>query len=208
MRECSAAVASIPIAMTSGAPCVLTSSSFPDALHNGPHDLVCDSDSRWVHKTAHLLGDVRSSGLLLAETMVVVRGDITTVTFGEAVILCEGCVLRPPLRALLNRSVAESTPVTMGSTTVIGRRAVCEAHSVGSYVLVEDDCVIGEWVEIPDGVWLRSGSVVPPGMRLAPYVVYEGRPAHAVATVDAELHQISMEERVRDVFSLLSAPSS
>ncbi|PWV08534.1 hypothetical protein C3747_89g39 [Trypanosoma cruzi] len=196
----------IPLMMTSGVPCVLTSTSFPEALREMSNELVCDSGLRWLHKNAHLLGDVRSSGFLLAGAKVVVRGEIASVTLADAVILCEECIVRPPLRSLLNLNSIESSPLVIGSATVIGRRTVCEAKSVGSYVHVEDDCVIGEWVEVPDGVWLRSGCVVPSGMRLAPYVVYEGRPARPVASLDAELHQIFMKERVYEVFSAPSDP--
>ncbi|ORC91016.1 trimeric LpxA-like protein [Trypanosoma theileri] len=194
--------------MTSGTPCVLTSSSFPGLVYDKKNELIYDGVSHWSHNTAHLMGQVKTIGLLLLEKKVVVRGDIAEITLGNAVILREQCVLRPPLRSLLNRSVAESTPVIVGSMTVIGRRVVSEAQSVGNFVLIEDECVISEWVEIPDGVWLRSGSIVPSGVRLAPYVVYEGRPARPIASVDAELHQIFMTERVNEVFSALMALSS
>ncbi|RNF05254.1 trimeric LpxA-like protein [Trypanosoma rangeli] len=198
----------MPILMTSGTPCVLTSSFFPEPLRDVSTELVCDAGLRWVHEKAHLLGDVRASGFLLVEALVVVRGDIDFVALAEAVILREQCVVRPPLRSLLNLTVAESSPMTIGSATMIGRRTVCEAKSVGSYVHVEDDCVIGEWTEVPDGVWLRAGCVVPAGLRLAPYVVYEGRPARPVASLDAELHQLFMKDRVYEVFTASLEPAS
>ncbi|RNF16676.1 trimeric LpxA-like protein [Trypanosoma conorhini] len=207
MQPHSATDAYIPILMTSGTPCVLTSTSFPEPLRDTSSELGCESSVRWVHGKAQLLGDVRVSGFLLAEAMVVVRGDIASVSLADAVILRAGCVVRPPLRPLLNLTVAESSPVTIGSATMLGKRTVCEATSVGSYVHVEDDCVIGEWAEVPDGVWLRSGCVVPAGLRLAPYAVYEGRPARPVASLDAELHQLFMRDRVYEVFSVTSDPS-
>ncbi|KAH9579768.1 hypothetical protein LSM04_001076 [Trypanosoma melophagium] len=208
MEDCSKEVTCIPILMTSGTPCVLTSSSFPDLPYGKNNELIYDGVSRWSHNTSHLMGQVKTLGLLLLEKMVVVRGDIAEITLGDTVILREKSVLRPPLRSVLNRNVAESTPVTVGSMTLIGRRVFSEAKSVGSFVLIEDECVISEWVEVPDGVWLLSGSIVPSGVRLAPYVVYEGRPARPIANVDAELHQIFMTERVNEVFSALMALSS
>lgn len=148
-----------------------------------------------LHRDVRLRGNVQTSGSCFVGMRSIVRGDIATVSLGNQCILEYDVLLKPPLRVVPGRPV-EACPVTVGCATFFGRRVICEALSVGAFVVIEKDCCIGELAVIGHGVWLKQGSVVPPQTVLEPFFVYSGCPAQPIARLSEDTHPLAVREYI------------
>lgn len=189
----------IPPLMTSGLPPPLP------PMVMAPPPAVAQRESG----EALLLGEMQPPPTARFGRGCVVHGDMTRFTFEDYVVVGAGAILRPPLLTFLNQNSAQCHPsVRYGAFTVIGEGSVCEASQVGTFVRVDEDCVIGQGAVIADGVWVRRQSVVPPESILAPYTVYEGCPAVPVGRVSEDAHRLLHMEYVREYMDGYCCPSS
>lgn len=106
------------------------------------------------------------------------------------------------LGSTMNGAAAAASPlwsasIPIGSYTFIGPRVVCEASKIDSYVFIGEEAVIGPLVEIMEGACVTAGSVVPGEAVLAPFTVYEGRPAVPRGTIHATAHRDLQKELLR-----------
>lgn len=127
------------------------------------------------------------------------QGDFTQYVIGDYTVVMGGAVLRPPLRTYLNQSVAQScSSVEVGSFSYVGCESVCDCEGIGNFVRVEERCVVSGGMKIPDGVWLKAGTWVPPDAVLSPYTVYGGCPAVATARLPADAYRLLQMEFLRE----------
>lgn len=165
-----------------------------------PRD-VQQANHNILHKECRALGDVATISCFVGKASVV-RGDIARVTLGQGVFVDDGVIIRPPLR-ITDKVAAEAIPSSIGNYVYIGRRTICEAMSVGNFVIIEKDCVIGERCVLGHGCWLKAGSVVPVGQTLIPFGVYEGNPAMLVGRSQEDTHPTLTRELLSQHFQSL-----
>ncbi|CCW67974.1 unnamed protein product [Phytomonas sp. Hart1] len=176
----------IPLLLTSGAPNPL------------PH---CVFDRSAVNKegTPILFGDVGSSTTHNFAPCCVIYGDAARLKLQSYIVVQRGAIIRPPLHPLVNQQVAQSVAlVNIGCFTIIGVKSVCEAAEIGNFVRIDEQCVIGSRVRIPDGVWIRPRSWIPPDAVLTPYTIYEGSPAVSLGRIGYDAYRLQQMEFIRE----------
>ncbi|KAJ1341551.1 hypothetical protein BSLG_003974 [Batrachochytrium salamandrivorans] len=89
----------------------------------------------------------------------------------------------------------------MGDHVVIESDTVSEASSIGSYIHIGKDCVIGRFVVIKDCVKILDGSVVPANTIIPPFSVYGGNPAKLVDEWTEAAQEIMQEDTVQYYYS-------
>ncbi|CCW61730.1 unnamed protein product [Phytomonas sp. EM1] len=178
----------VPLLFTSGSPSLLAQ-YVPDRLMTNK-----DEEGSPI-----MFGDLGSSVTHHFAPFSVVYGDAARLKLQSYVVVQRGAIVRPPLRPLVNQLVAQSVAsVDIGYFTIIGEKTVCEAAEVGNFVRIDAQCVIGSRVRIPDGVWIRPRSWIPPDAVLAPYTVYEGSPAMSLGRIDYDAYRLGQMEFIRE----------
>ena len=134
----------------------------------------------------------------------VIRSDMARVTIGAYVLVDSGALIRPPLR--FAKKKVEALKVAVGSYCHFGCHCVCEALSVGNFVLIEERAIIGKMSVLSVGCWVRADCVVPPSSVLIPFGVYSGNPARLVATTTEDVHPLYVRERILEILQQRCAP--
>lgn len=136
-----------------------------------PHDGVAPviaSDAEHCGPASAVIGATTIGADAWLGTGSVIRADGQTVTIGDR--------FRLGPRATVH--IATDTFATVvGARVTVGRNAVVHACTVGSDVVIEDDCVILDGSTVGDGVLIEAGSIVFPRSELEPGHVYAGCPA-------------------------------
>ena len=164
-------------------------------------DEVHIANNNVLLKMCRVLGDVATISCFVGRASVV-RGDIAKITLGQGVFIEDSVIIRPPLR-ITDKVAAEAIAVTIGNYVFVGYRTVCEAMSIGNFVIVESDCIVGERCVIGHGCWLKAGTVVPSGQSLIPFGVYQGNPAALVGRAQEDVHPTLTREFISQHFQSL-----
>jgi carbonic anhydrase/acetyltransferase-like protein (isoleucine patch superfamily) len=151
------------------------------APHHGVMPVL--ADGAWVHPRATVIGEVTLGHDASVWPGAVVRGDVNTISIGDATNIQDGSVLH----------VSHATPANpAGGPLVIGAR-VTVGHTVILHACtIEDECLIGMGSIILDRavvqkhVLLGAGSLVPEGRVLESGHLYLGRPARLVRALTEE----------------------
>lgn len=101
----------------------------------------------YVHRAAHVIGDVTLGARASVWPTAVVRGDTAPIVVGEDSSVQDGSVLH----------VDHGVPCTIGRRVAIGHRAVVHGATV------HDDCLIGMGAILLNRVVVGSGSIVAAG---------------------------------------------
>lgn len=125
-----------------------------------------------------------NKGNSLVESGAEVRGDFhnnnndPVINWGRYSCFGKDCYIAPPER---NRKYHLCT---IGSYVSIGSRTRVEAASIGSYVIIGENCTIGKFTIIKDCVVIAPGTTIPAYAVVAPLTVVHGpglmdqEPAH------------------------------
>ena len=180
----------------------------PSPLHNTcipkrklSTDDIQHANNNILHRMCRVLGDVATISCFVGKSSVV-RGDVAKVTLGQGVFIEDSVIIKPPLR-VTDKLAAEGIAVMVGNYVFFGIRTICEAMSVGNFVIIEADCTIGERCTLGHGCWLRAGTVVPSGQSLIPFGVYQGNPAVLVGRTQEDTHPTLARELISQHFQSL-----
>lgn len=194
-------------------PRLCTSSGLPSPLPDEclpPRDISAEyldaKGSNIIHKYARALGEIVTKSCYLGRSTLI-RGDIAPIDMGFGVFIEDGALIRPPLRFVDRRAIAEGLKVTIGSMVYIGPNVISEAHKIDNFVIIEADAILGERCVIRHGATVRAGAVVPPGMVVPPFSIVEGNPARVVGRVREDVHPILVREFISQQYQSLSDPS-
>jgi len=136
-------------------------------------------EAAFVAPSADIQGDVRlgpNSSVFYAS---VLRGDIETITIGEATNVQDGVIIH----------LADDLPAIVGKFCTLGHGAIIHACTV------EDACLIGMRATVLDGAIIGSeslvaaGSVVTPGTVIPPGSMVMGAPAKVKRELSPEERQ-------------------
>jgi carbonic anhydrase/acetyltransferase-like protein (isoleucine patch superfamily) len=112
----------------------------------------------FVHDSAEIIGRVIIKKQASIWPMVVLRGDIETITIGEASNVQDSTVIHTSHRI----------PVVLGKNVTVGHGAVIHGARIGDNCLVGmgaillDGCVIGKECLIGAGALISEGMKIPP----------------------------------------------
>lgn len=122
----------------------------------------------WCGRRSTVIGDASLGSQAWLGDDSVVRADGQRVTLGDRFWLGHRSTVH----------IATFTHGTVvGDRVSVGRNAVVHACTVGSDVVIEDDCVILDGASLGDGIVLEAGATVFPRAELASGFVYAGTPA-------------------------------
>jgi acetyltransferase-like isoleucine patch superfamily enzyme len=74
------------------------------------------------------------------------RSDLSQITIGKYVILCENVIIKPPLKRQNN--LLKFAPIDICNFVFIDKNAIVQALKIGNYSRVGKDCIIGQRVVI------------------------------------------------------------
>ncbi|CCE79917.1 Piso0_003009 [Millerozyma farinosa CBS 7064] len=98
-----------------------------------------------------------------------------SITIGKYCYFGKGSVVVPPRIGDGGEETLHG-PVEIGSYNIVGERCKIRSASIGSRVLIEEDCTLGDLSIIYDCCVIRRGTVVPPRMIIPPYSDVSGVP--------------------------------
>ncbi len=137
----------------------------------------------WVHPRATVIGEVSLGADVSVWPGAVIRGDVNSITIGEATNIQDGSVLHVSHKTPLDPA---GGPLVIGARVTVGHAVILHACNI------EDECLIGMGSIILDRavvkrhVLLGAGSLVPEGKILESGYLYLGRPAKQVRPLTAE----------------------
>ncbi|MBW0502578.1 hypothetical protein O181_042293 [Austropuccinia psidii MF-1] len=121
-------------------------------------------------------------GKTIIQHLVIIRGDLrragvansVVIGIGKFCLLGEGCVIRPPYKTY--KGVFSYYPMKIGDHVHIGKDSVVEAASIGNFVEIGKNCVIGRFSIIKDCVKIADNTIIAPGSVIASMSIYSGSP--------------------------------
>jgi len=147
----------------------------------------------FVSSTSTVMGNVSIGANSSIWYGAIVRGDINSVTIGDAVTVGEESIVRCT-------DPTKSSPINIGNNVLIGRKVI-----IDSGVSIGDGCNIGDKVILHEGAKMEHksmvtiGSIVEPGSVVKSGEVWSGAPAKKIrAMLPAEIEATSkkVEESV------------
>ena len=124
----------------------------------------------FIAENAVIIGDVTIGDDCSIWYGVVLRGDVNTIKIGNRVNIQDNA----SVHTLYQRSVT-----IIGDDVSVGHNAVVHGAKVGNDVLVGMGAILMDNAEIPDGIIIAAGAVVPSNQVLEPGV-YAGVPAKRI----------------------------
>ncbi|KAE8215623.1 hypothetical protein CF327_g1153 [Tilletia walkeri] len=110
------------------------------------------------------------------------------ISMGRYCTVGEGCVVRPPYK--IYQGNFSYYPTKLGDHVTVGPNTVLEAQTVGNYVDIGANCVIGRFVNIKDCARILDGTVLAPNTVVPSLTIWAGSPGKQVA----ELHESFQDE--------------
>jgi len=153
----------------------------PLAPHHGVAPTV--APGAWVHPRAIVIGEVSLGADASVWPGAVIRGDVNSISIGEASNIQDNSVLHVSHKTPANPA---GGPLTIGARVTVGHTVILHACTI------EDECLIGMGSIILDRavvqkhVLLGAGSLVPEGRVLESGHLYLGRPAKLVRALTEE----------------------
>lgn len=114
--------------------------------------------SAFIHPSSELIGRVVIGKEASIWPLVVLRGDIETITIGERSNVQDSTVIH----------TSRGIPVTLGKGVTVGHGAIIHGATIGNYSLIGmgaillDGCVIGSECLIGAGALISEGVKIPP----------------------------------------------
>lgn len=132
----------------------------------------------WVDDSAYVSGQTTIGAGSSIWPMVVIRGDINTVTIGERTNIQDGAVLHVTHGGPFTRP--EGYPLIIGDDVIVGHRAVLHACTIGNRCLIGMSATVMDGVVVGDDTVIAAGSLVPPHKHLPGGYLYAGSPVKQV----------------------------
>lgn len=134
-------------------------------------------DKVFVDPTSIVIGDVSIGSNSSIWPLVVIRGDMHSITIGERTSIQDGSVLHITHAGPFN---PDGFPLNIGSDVTVGHKALLHGCTVKDRVLIGMGSIVMDGAIIEENVILAAGSIVPPGKILESGYLYKGSPAKQV----------------------------
>lgn len=140
-------------------------------------------ESSYIDPSAVVIGDVVIGDYSSVWPLTAIRGDVNIIRIGHHTNIQDGSVLHVSHASPLNPKGAE---LHIGDAVTIGHKVLLHGCRVGHQCLIGMGSIIMDNAIIEDQVMLGSGSLVPPGKRLASGFLYLGSPAKPIRPLTDE----------------------
>lgn len=114
------------------------------------------------------------NGKTIIQTEAIIRGDLANVRIGRHCVIGQRSVIRPPFKKF-SKGVA-FFPLQIGDHVFIDEDSVVNAASIGSYVYIGKNCVIGRRSVLKDCCMVADNTVLAPETVVPAFAVYSGSP--------------------------------
>ncbi len=130
-----------------------------------------------IDPTSIVIGDVNIGADSSIWPLVVIRGDMHTISIGERTSIQDGSVLHITHAGPFN---PDGFPLNIGCDVTVGHKALLHGCTIKDRVLVGMGAIVMDGAIIEEEVILAAGSTVPPGKVLESGFLYKGSPAKQV----------------------------
>jgi carbonic anhydrase/acetyltransferase-like protein (isoleucine patch superfamily) len=149
------------------------------------------ASTAFVHRSAHVIGDVVIGAHSSVWFGAVIRGDVHWIRVGERTNVQDGAVIHV---------TTGRWPTQVGDQVTIGHRAVLHGCRVGNRCLIGIGAIVLDGVEVGDDCLIGAGALVPPRTAIPSGSLVLGSPAKVIRPLtEAERNQLveSAEHYVR-----------
>ncbi len=136
----------------------------------------------YINDDAVIIGDVSIGADSSIWPLVVVRGDVNSISIGHRTNIQDASVLHVTHK---NTDNPTGYPLNIGNDVTVGHKALLHGCTIGNRVLIGMGAIVMDGALIEDDVLLAAGSLVPPGKHLQSGFLYQGSPIKQVR----ELHR-------------------
>lgn len=137
----------------------------------------------YIDPAAVVIGQVRLGDDVSVWPMAVIRGDVNSISIGEACNIQDGAILHVSHDGPYTPG---GSPLILGKGITVGHQAVLHACTIDDYALIGMGVIILDGAHIEHHVLVGAGSVVPPGKRLVSGYLYLGNPAKPIRALSSE----------------------
>lgn len=117
--------------------------------------------------------------------LVVIRGDVNSVSIGARTNIQDGSVLHVTHKSSYN---PDGNPLVIGEDVTVGHKVMLHGCTIGNRVLVGMGSIVLDGATIEDDVMIGAGSLVPQNKRLESGYLYLGSPVKQIRPLkDTEL---------------------
>lgn len=127
----------------------------------------------FVDKTAVVIGDVSISDDSSIWPLVVMRGDMHSITIGARTSIQDGAILHITHAGPFNEA---GWPLTIGDDCTIAHSVTLHGCTLGSRILVGMGATVMDGAIVESDVVIAAGALVPPGKVLVSGYLYVGSP--------------------------------
>ena len=135
------------------------------------------ADSVYIDDSAVIIGDVTIGADTSIWPMVVIRGDVNSISIGRCTSIQDGSVLHVSHDCTYTPG---GFPLKVGNGVTVGHKVILHGCTVGDYCLVGMSATIMDGAVLQDNVMLGAGSLVGPGKTLESGYLYVGSPAKKI----------------------------
>ncbi|SNY80273.1 gamma carbonic anhydrase family protein [Enterobacter sp. CC120223-11] len=138
-----------------------------------------------IDSTSVVIGDVRLADDVGIWPLVVIRGDVNSVSVGARSNIQDGSVLHVTHKSSYN---PDGNPLIIGEDVTVGHKVMLHGCIIGNRVLVGMGSILLDGVVVEDDVMIGAGSLVPQNKRLESGFLYLGSPVKQIRPLkEAEL---------------------
>ncbi|ALB64293.1 hypothetical protein AFK62_18080 [Cronobacter condimenti 1330] len=138
-----------------------------------------------VDSSSVVVGDVRMADDVGIWPLVVIRGDVNSVSIGARTNIQDGSVLHVTHKSSYN---PDGNPLVIGEDVTVGHKVMLHGCTIGNRVLVGMGSIVLDGATIEDDVMIGAGSLVPQNKRLESGYLYLGSPVKQIRPLkDTEL---------------------
>lgn len=142
-------------------------------------------NTNYIDSSAVVIGDVTTGIDVGIWPLVVIRGDVNSISIGSRTNIQDGSVLHVTHK---NRSNPDGYPLIIGEDVTVGHKVMLHGCKLGNRILVGMGAIIMDNVIIEDDVFIGAGTLVPPNKVLESGYLYVGNPMKQVRKLsEAEL---------------------
>jgi len=132
--------------------------------------------SAFIHPSAEVIGRVILKKDASLWPMVVLRGDIETITIGAQANVQDATVMH----------TSRGIPVVLGTGVTVGHGAIIHGAKIGAYCLIGMGAILLDGCQIGTECLIGAGAVVPEHVRIPPRSLVLGVPGKVVRKLRPE----------------------
>ncbi len=132
--------------------------------------------SAFIHPSAEIIGRVVLKKNASIWPMVVLRGDIETITIGESANVQDASVMH----------TTRGIPVHLGKGVTVGHGAIIHGSRIGDYCLIGMGAILLDGSVIGKECLIGAGALIPEGAKIPPRSLVLGMPGRVKRKLRAE----------------------